>query len=79
MNLPEVEPSGRKEKKHMGMGLDDREVGWTGVKTKAHLYVVTEREQEVNPPQFTFPWMAGTAFDTWLKKLNLLLVNYFRI
>ena len=55
MNLPEVEPSGRKEKKHMGMGLDDREVGWTGVKTKAHLYVVTEREQEVNPPQFTFP------------------------
>ena len=35
----------RKVKKHMAMGLVDREVGWTGVKTKAHLYVVTENKR----------------------------------
>ena len=37
----------------MALGLDEREVGWPGVKTKAHLYVVTENKR-LNPFRFTF-------------------------
>lgn len=69
MNLPEQEPSWRKGRKHVELQLDEREMGWPGVKTKTHLYVVTENKR-LNPFRFTFQWMAGTgtAFDTWLWK-----------
>ena len=79
MNLPEEEPSGRKEKKRMAMGLDDREVGWTGVKTKAHLYVITENKRLIHLGLHSHEWLGQllTLFDWKSWTFSWLIISVF--